>query len=141
MHAWNTPSWCPDVGAFLYKHVHSLHHKSRNPTSFSGISMHPVESTIFYSTMLIAALCGAHPIVILHAKFYNTSAAMAGHDGFGDPSSGGHMHWLHHHKITCNYGGNFIPLDHIFGSFAADEEDFIKKGFGSKVKADKAKQT
>lgn len=28
MHKWNTTS-VPDVGAWLYKQVHSLHHKSR----------------------------------------------------------------------------------------------------------------
>jgi sterol desaturase/sphingolipid hydroxylase (fatty acid hydroxylase superfamily) len=37
----------PDVGRFLYKHVHSLHHKSYNPTAFSGTSMHPVEAFMY----------------------------------------------------------------------------------------------
>ena len=32
----------PDVGKLLYRYVHSLHHKSYNPTAWSGISMHPV---------------------------------------------------------------------------------------------------
>jgi hypothetical protein len=46
MHPWfdkNDKRWVPDVGRFLYRHVHSLHHKSYNPTAFSGTSMHPVE--------------------------------------------------------------------------------------------------
>ena len=38
LHPWGTTS-IPDVGAFLYKHVHSLHHVARNPSAFSGISM------------------------------------------------------------------------------------------------------
>jgi hypothetical protein len=42
LHAWGTTS-VPDIGAWLYRHVHSLHHASKNPTAFSGISMHPVE--------------------------------------------------------------------------------------------------
>jgi sterol desaturase/sphingolipid hydroxylase (fatty acid hydroxylase superfamily) len=33
--------------------VHSLHHKSYNPTAFSGTNMHPVESTLYYSAALI----------------------------------------------------------------------------------------
>ena len=41
MHPWRTTRF-PDVGKFLYKHVHSLHHKSYNPSAWSGISMHPV---------------------------------------------------------------------------------------------------
>ena len=44
MHPWKT-KYFPDVGKFLYRHVHSLHHKSHNPTAFSGTSMHPVEAT------------------------------------------------------------------------------------------------
>merc|ERR1712002_198047 len=35
MHPWKT-TMIPDVGKFLYRQVHSLHHKSYNPTAFSG---------------------------------------------------------------------------------------------------------
>lgn len=38
MHKWNIKG-IPDVGAFLYRHVHSLHHKSKSPVAFSGISV------------------------------------------------------------------------------------------------------
>ena len=61
----------PDIGALLYKYVHSLHHKSRDPTAFSGISMHPIEAALFFTTMPLYALFGAHPIVICHAALYN----------------------------------------------------------------------
>jgi hypothetical protein len=47
MHPWfpkNNKGMVPDVGRFLYKHVHSLHHKSYNPTAFSGTNMHPIEA-------------------------------------------------------------------------------------------------
>lgn len=43
MHPWRTTT-VPDLGKWLYRQFHSLHHKSYNPTAFSGISMHPVES-------------------------------------------------------------------------------------------------
>ena len=130
MHNWfprNARSWVPDVGAFLYKHVHSLHHKSRDPTAFSGISMHPVESAIFFTTMPLYALLGAHPIVVMHAQLYNIIVAMIGHESFGAPSTGGHDHWVHHQLIDCNFGGTFVPLDYLFGSFARDEDDFNAK--------------
>ena len=68
MHKWGT-TVIPDIGQFLYTHVHSLHHKSRDPTAFSGISMHPVESALFFTTLPLVALLGAHPIVILHYKY------------------------------------------------------------------------
>ena len=57
MHAWRIPG-VPDVGLFLYKHVHSLHHKSKNPVAFSGISMHPVESALYYRCVACALLQG-----------------------------------------------------------------------------------
>lgn len=33
MHPWKTTA-IPDVGKFLYRHVHSLHHKSYNPSTW-----------------------------------------------------------------------------------------------------------
>jgi len=76
---------CPDVGEFIYDFVHSLHHKAKNPTALSGISMHPVESSGYYTAMWVplavasvarafptvfpAALAASiHPIVWLYTK-------------------------------------------------------------------------
>ena len=42
--------------------VHYLHHKSYNPTAFSGTSMHPVEATLYYSAALIPVALGLHPV-------------------------------------------------------------------------------
>lgn len=65
MHPWRKEG-IPDIGKFLYKHVHSLHHKSSNITSFSGTNMHPVESTLYYTPGLIAAYVFAcHPVLAL----------------------------------------------------------------------------
>jgi sterol desaturase/sphingolipid hydroxylase (fatty acid hydroxylase superfamily) len=75
MHKWNTRS-LPDVGAWLYKHVHSLHHKSRNPTAWSGVSMHPVESFMYYTAMLVPVAFGAHPLVALYTKVDLTLGAL-----------------------------------------------------------------
>lgn len=50
-----------------------------------------------------------------------------GHDGFGDPSTGGHGHWLHHHLVMCNYSEPYIALDWLCGTWAATEEDFYKR--------------
>jgi hypothetical protein len=133
MHRWFTrerrglAAWVPDVGQFLYTHVHSLHHLSRDPTAFSGISMHPVESALFFSTMPLFALCGCHPVVILHAEMYNIVQAMIGHESYDGPSTGGHYHWLHHQLIDCNYGGPFVPLDALFNTAISSEEEFEKK--------------
>lgn len=52
MHRWRTTT-IPDVGQWLYTHVHSLHHKSYNTGPLSGLSMHPVEHLIYYTCTLL----------------------------------------------------------------------------------------
>ena len=133
MHRWNTrssDSWLlrqvPDFGAFLYKHVHELHHLSKNPTAWSGVSMHPVESSIYYTAMLIPFFLRCHPIVFYYTKFDLTMAALIGHDGFGFPGGGSQPHWLHHKKVDFNYGEGYAPFDWLFGTFAATEADADK---------------
>lgn len=121
------PAWLPDVGAWLYAHVHYIHHRARDPTAFSGIAMHPVESALFFSTMPLAAAMGAHPIVVLHASFFNIVVAMVGHESYGDPSTGGFDHYVHHRCIDCNYGGTFVPLDWLFGTAVRDEDEFAAR--------------
>lgn len=121
MHKWGTTT-IPDIGQFLYENVHSLHHKSKDPTAFSGISMHPVESALFFTTLPLVALMRAHPIVLLHYKFYNIVQAMIGHESYGGPSTGGSFHWIHHQLINCNYGGDFVPLDWYLGTYKDDKD-------------------
>jgi sterol desaturase/sphingolipid hydroxylase (fatty acid hydroxylase superfamily) len=75
MHAWGT-TWVPDLGAWLYRNVHSLHHESKNPTAFSGISMHPVEAALYLSYALLPALGGAHFMAFLYIKTNLIAAAM-----------------------------------------------------------------
>jgi sterol desaturase/sphingolipid hydroxylase (fatty acid hydroxylase superfamily) len=75
MHAWGTTT-IPDVGAWLYKHVHSLHHQSKNPTAFSGISMHPFEAALYLSYALLPVLFGAHFVAFLYIKTNLIAAAM-----------------------------------------------------------------
>ena len=41
MHPWRVEG-IPDIGKWLYVKVHSLHHKSTNPSAWSGIAMHPL---------------------------------------------------------------------------------------------------
>ena len=46
----------------------SLHHASRNPVSFSGLAMHPVEAILYLSAALVPVAAGAHPIVFLYVS-------------------------------------------------------------------------
>ncbi len=41
IHPWRTKR-VPDLGRWLYRYVHSFHHKSYLPTPWNGLSLHPV---------------------------------------------------------------------------------------------------
>ena len=112
-----------DPGVFLYKHVHSLHHKSYNPTAFSGTSMHPVESTLYYSAALLAVPFGCHPAISLGCIIDCAVGAWLGHDGFQWPGSGDFFHQLHHDCFDCNYGAMHVPIDKWLGTFVGSRED------------------
>jgi len=122
MHPWNT-TVLPDVGAFMYTWVHKLHHKSSNPTAFSGTNMHPIESTLYYSAAFIPVAFGAHPAIALGCIIDCGVGAWLGHDGFQWPGSGDYFHQLHHQHRECNFGAMHVPIDKWVGSFAAGSDD------------------
>jgi len=140
MHPWRT-TVVPDLGKFLYRHVHSVHHKSSNPTAFSGTNMHPVEATGYYSAALIPVLWGnCHPIFSLTVIIDCAIGAWLSHDGFSWPGSGEYFHMLHHRHFDCNYGGVHVPLDWLFGTYAASKED-VKKIWGRKECGEKVNES
>lgn len=128
MHPWKTTA-IPDIGKVLYRHVHALHHKSYNPTAFSGTNMHPVESTLYWTAALIPVVFGGHPLLFLGCIVDCAVGAWLGHDGFQFPGSGDYFHQLHHTHFDCNYGAMHVPMDKWFGSFASCKGD-IKKIWG-----------
>jgi sterol desaturase/sphingolipid hydroxylase (fatty acid hydroxylase superfamily) len=121
MHPWNNPN-LPDVGRFLYKWVHSLHHKSYNPTAFSGTSMHWFEATAYYSASLCIVPFGVNPAIPLACIIDCGVGAWLGHDGFSFPGSTDVFHMRHHTSFDCNYGAQHVPIDKWVGTFAADED-------------------
>jgi hypothetical protein len=60
MHPWKTKV-VPDVGQFMYNHVHSLHHKSYITAPWSGLAMHPVEHLFYYSCTLLTMVSNPNP--------------------------------------------------------------------------------
>jgi len=125
MHPWfslHNKSPIPDVGRFLYKHVHSLHHKSYNPTAFSGTSMHPIESFTYFTAALICVPFGCHPTIFLGCVMDCAVGAWLGHDGFQWPGSGDYFHQLHHMYFECNYGAMHVPMDKWLGTFCAGKD-------------------
>ncbi len=110
---------------FLYKHVHSLHHRNINVGPWSGMSMHPLEHAIYLGSVFIHLIVGAHPVHILYHLQYFTLTAVTTHTGFqgllikdrNRLNLGTFHHQMHHRYFECNYGGLEMPWDKWFGSF------------------------
>ncbi len=110
---------------FLYKHIHSVHHRNINVGPWSGLSMHPAEHAIYLGSVLIHFVIGAHPLhTIFHLQYY-TLTAVTTHTGFqglvikdkNRLALGTFHHQMHHRYFECNYGSLEMPWDKWFGSF------------------------
>ena len=109
----------------LYRIAHQLHHRNTNPGPWSGLSMHPIEHVIYFSSILIFFLVPAHPIHMINLASRLGVAPAQGHTGFdrvavGDETSmdtSYYAHYLHHKYFEVNYADGMVPLDKWFGSF------------------------
>ena len=108
----------------LYR-FHRLHHHNVTVAPWSGISMHPVELVLYFSSMLMHLVVWSHPIHMLYHGFFLAVGASWSHIGYGNLvvrgrnlfDMGDMFHTLHHRYYNCNYGQAFVPLDKWFGSF------------------------
>lgn len=109
----------------LYKRAHSLHHRNVNVGPWSGISMHPIEHSLYFTNFLIHFVIPSHPIHILFHAYFQTIGAVANHSGFESLlykdkkqlQLADYFHQLHHRYFECNYGTMEMPWDEWFGSF------------------------
>ena len=109
----------------LYRVAHRLHHRNVNPIPWSGLSMHPIEHLIYFSTILLFFIIPAHPIHMINLASRLGLAPAQGHTGFdrvvvSDKSTWDtsyYAHYLHHRYHEVNYADGMVPLDKWFGSF------------------------
>ena len=109
----------------LYKLAHALHHRNINVGPWSGLSMHPLEHLLFFSSILIHFLVPAHPLHILFHMQHQSLTAATSHTGFENLlvkdsktlALGTFHHQLHHRYFEVNYGNLQMPWDKWFGSF------------------------
>jgi sterol desaturase/sphingolipid hydroxylase (fatty acid hydroxylase superfamily) len=110
---------------FLYKWVHSVHHRSVNPSPWSSLSMHPVEHLLYWSDSLIHILLPSHPLLLIYNLQITGTGAVVGHVGFDKIVAGGgkgvdthaYAHYLHHKFFEVNYGDGAVPVDKLFGTW------------------------
>ncbi|MBT3556748.1 MAG: sterol desaturase family protein [Rhodospirillales bacterium] len=108
-----------------YRLAHALHHRNINVGPWSGLSMHPLEHLIFFSSILIHGVIAAHPIHILFHMQHQALTAATSHTGFENLNIGNKSwlglgtfhHQMHHRYFECNYGNLEMPIDKWAGSF------------------------
>jgi len=109
----------------LYKHIHSVHHNSINPSPWSSLSMHPVEHLLYWSDSLIHLILPSHPLLLLYHLQVTGTGAVIGHVGFDKIETGeskaadtqAFVHYLHHKYFEVNYADGTIPIDKWFGTW------------------------
>ena len=110
---------------FLYKTVHNLHHRNISPGPWSGISMHPIEHILYFSTVVIHFVVPSSPIHVLFHFYQQGLNPAFSHSGFDSIvikdkkrfKAGDFFHQLHHRYFNCNYGTIEMPWDRFFGTF------------------------
>jgi sterol desaturase/sphingolipid hydroxylase (fatty acid hydroxylase superfamily) len=121
----------------LYRVAHKLHHRNVNPGPWSGLSMHPIEHVIYFSTILLFFIIPSHPIHMINLASRLGLAPAQGHTGFdrvvvGEETAMNtsyYAHYLHHRYFEVNYSDGMVPLDKWFGSFhdgSAEADDAMK---------------
>lgn len=124
VHRWLHVPWA-------YRMFHALHHRNTNVGPWSGLSMHPVEHLIFFSSVLIHWIVAAHPIHILFHMQHQALTAATSHTGFETLTAGKQNllplgtfhHQMHHRYFKCNYGNLEVPIDKWTGSFHDGTEE------------------
>ena len=108
----------------IYQAIHAVHHRNVNVGPWSGLSMHPVEHLIYFSTLAIVLVLPTHPAHVLFLLFWQMLGAPSSHSGYEGVvvngrmvlSVDGYFHQMHHRYIRCNYGSAEFPLDYWLGT-------------------------
>ena len=115
----------------LYKWVHSVHHKSNNPSPWSSLSMHPVEHAVYFSSILYHFIIPSNPVIALYQINFAGFGAFVGHIGFhkveltegNTLDTHAYIHYLHHKYFEVNYGDGLVPFDKLLGTFHDGTEE------------------
>ena len=115
----------------FYKLFHSVHHRNVNPGPLSGLSMHPVEHVIYFSTLLIHFIIPSHPLHVFYHIYWLVLGTVSTHAGYEEIwvrkksllQVGSFFHQIHHRYFNCNYGNPEIPFDRWFGSYNDGTEE------------------
>lgn len=118
---------------WLFRHVHGVHHRSRNPSPFAAYAFHPVEALVNGLVTPLALLAvPVHGLVLLAFALHQIVRNAHGHLSVETMPQGFARHWfwgrftttthhhLHHETAQGNYGLWFTWWDRVFGTERAD---------------------
>lgn len=122
---------------WLFRNVHAVHHRSRQPSPFAAYSFHPIEA-VNNSLGLISALMAVPvnevvlSIFLVHQIVRSThghAAVETMQHGFTQSKFWGHFittthHHMHHENPRGNFGLWFTWLDRIFGT---EHHDYFER--------------
>jgi plant 4alpha-monomethylsterol monooxygenase len=120
---------------WLYKHVHSVHHRITTPFALTGNYMHVVEFMLTSTLVMTGpSLLGAHVVSLWAWIVFRQLEAADGHSGYDVPWNpallvpfykGPAYHDFHHRRFFGNYAGFFAYLDKVFGgTYSKGYEDY-----------------
>jgi 4-alpha-methyl-delta7-sterol-4alpha-methyl oxidase len=120
---------------WLYKHVHSVHHRITTPFALTGNYMHAVEFMLTSTLVMTGpSLVGAHVVTLWAWIVFRQLEAADGHSGYDVPWNpallvpfykGPAYHDFHHRRFFGNYAGFFAYLDKVFGgTYSKGYEDY-----------------
>ena len=109
----------------LYRISHSVHHRNIVTGPWSGLSMHPIEHLIYFSSIIIHVFVPSSPVHVLFHLYLlslNPIAEHCGYEGLEFKGKnwfglGNFFHQLHHRHFNCNFASNEMPWDKWFGTF------------------------
>ena len=117
-----------------YQKVHSIHHRSSNPSPFTSLAFHPIESVIQGLVLpLMVIIIPLHPFAIFAFLIYMVYKNVRGHAGYEFTSvdqrtkkwnqvhSYSIHHNLHHLHVRDNYGLYFTIWDRLMRTFRKEE--------------------
>lgn len=120
----------------LYKWCHAVHHNSINPSPWTSLSNHPLETFLQLMPALGYLLIPASPFIALYHLHVVAFSSVIGHIGFEKIEFGNnrlidshaYAHYLHHKHFECSYCDNgFLPWDKWFGTWHDGTREGDKK--------------
>jgi sterol desaturase/sphingolipid hydroxylase (fatty acid hydroxylase superfamily) len=121
-HRWLHTPW-------MFRHIHWVHHRVGNPTTFATFAQHPAETLMGNVFFVLFVICvPVHPIALAAAGAYMFFYGILGHLGYEFYPKWAPRHrffgWfntatyhnMHHSLLGCNYSAWFIYWDRLMGT-------------------------